>query len=233
MNQLELLWEYQQADVEVDNLEQSIKRSPKRQKLVKLRESYQELQTSLKDIEDEIVAMVDRIDALKDAINATEDQVKQLQGRIQDEPASGSEGIRAYMDEALRLSGKLTDFDQETRRIRKNAADRDRKQRDVKTRLVSAKEEFIPLRDEYDAEYKDSMADVERLRAIAKEKQKGIEPEYLEKYKTIKRHSIPPMAKLQNGQCGGCNMSFPSSVLHSIKSGKAVECENCGRMIIG
>lgn len=233
MNQLELLWEYQLADVEVDNLEQSVRRSPKRQKLVKLRDSYQELQNSLKEIQDEIIAMVDRIDALRDAIDATEDQVKQLQGRIQDEPAEGSEDVRVYIDEAQKLSARLNDYDQETRRIRKNAADRDRRQRDVKARLVSAKEEFIPLRDEYDAEYKDSLADIERLRAIAKDKQKGIEPEYLEKYRSIKQHAVPPMAKLQNGQCGGCNMSFPSSVLHSIKSGKTVECENCGRMIIG
>lgn len=233
MNQLELLWEYQQADVEVDNLEQSIRRSPKRQKLVKLRDSYQELQNSLKVIQDEILAMVDRIDALRDAIDVTEDQVKQLQARIQDEPAEGSEGVRAYIEEAQRLSSRLADFDQETRRIRKNAADRDRRQRDVKARLVSAKEEFIPLRDEYDAEYKEGLADIEKLKAVAREKQKGIEPEYLEKYRQIKQHSVPPMARLQDGQCGGCNMSFPSSVLHSIKSGKTVECENCGRMIIG
>jgi len=233
MNQLELLWDYQQADVEVDNLELSIRRSPKRQKLIKLRESYQDLQKSLKEIEDEIGAMVDRIDALKDAINATEVQVKQLQSRIQDEPAADSATVRAFIAEAQRLAVKLTDYEQETRRIRKNAADRDRKQRDVKVRLVSAKEEFVPLRDEYDAEYKDKLAEVDELRAAAKEKQKGIELEYLQKYEAIKQHSVPPIAKLQNGQCGGCNMSFPSSVLHSIKSGKPIECENCGRMIIG
>lgn len=232
MNQLELLWEYQQADVEVDNLELSIRRSPKRQKLIKLRESYQDLQKSLKEIEEEIGAMVDRIDALKDAINTTEEQVKQLQNRIQDEPAADSATVRAFISEAQRLAAKLTDYEQETRRIRKNAADRDRKQRDVKIRLVSAKEEFVPLRDEYDAEYKGKLEEVDKLRAAAKDKQKGIEPEYLQKYETIKQHSVPPIARLLNGQCGGCNMSFPSSVLHSIKSGKPIECENCGRMII-
>ena len=37
MDQLHLLWEYQKADVEVDKLEASIRRSPVRQKLVKYR----------------------------------------------------------------------------------------------------------------------------------------------------------------------------------------------------
>lgn len=232
MNQLELLWQYQQADVEVDNLEMSIRRSPKRQKLVKLRDSFQDLQKSLKQVEDEVLAMLDRTDALKDAIALSEEQIKQLQNRIQSETLDGSEQVRNYIEEAQRISNSLNDYEHETRRIRKNAADRDRVQRDIKVRLIAAKEEFIPLREEYDTEYKQAQSQVETLRERAKEKLAGIEAEYLEKYNTIKQHSIPPIAKLQNGQCGGCNMSFPSSVLHSIKNGKLVECETCGRMII-
>lgn len=232
MNQLELLWEYQQADVEVDNLEMSIRRSPKRQKLVRLRNSYQELQKGLKDIEDEVMAMLDRLDVLKDAIAMTEEQLKQLQTKVQDEPAEDSEGVRAFLEEAQRLTTNLVEFDTETRRIRQSAADRETRQRDFKVRLIAAKEEFVPLRDEYDAEYKQSMEEVEKLREAAKEKLKGIEPEYLEKYNSIKQHAVPPMAKLINDQCSGCNMAFPSSVLHSIKSGKLVECETCGRMVI-
>ena len=232
MSQLELLWQYQQADVEVDNLEMSIRRSPKRQKLVKLRDSFQDLQKSLKQVEDEVLAMLDRTDALKDAIALSEEQIKQLQNRIQSETLDGSEQVRNYIEEAQRISNSLNDYEHETRRIRKNAADRDRVQRDIKVRLIAAKEEFIPLREEYDTEYKQAQSQVETLRERAKEKLAGIEAEYLEKYNTIKQHSIPPIAKLQNGQCGGCNMSFPSSVLHSIKNGKLVECETCGRMII-
>ena len=232
MNQLELLWQYQQADIEVDSLEMSIRRSPKRQKLVKLRDSFQELQKNLKQVEDEVLAMLDRMDALKDAISLSEDQIKQLQSRIQNEPAVDSLQVRNYIEEAQRLTGSLQDFEQETRRLRKIAADRDRVQRDLKIRLVTAKEEFIPLRDEYDAEYKDAQVQVEKLRERAKDKLTGIEPEYIEKYNTIKQHCTPPIAKLQNGQCGGCNMSFPSSVLCNIKNGKLVECETCGRMVM-
>ncbi|NLC32132.1 MAG: hypothetical protein GX781_02405 [Clostridiales bacterium] len=232
MSQLELLWQYQQADVEVDNLEMSLRRSPKRQKLVKLRDSFQDLQKSLKQVEDEVLAMLDRTDALKDAISLSEDQIKQLQNRIQNETLESSEQVRDYIDEAQRITVSLNDYEHETRRIRKSAADRDRLQRDLKVRLIAAREEFIPLREEYDSEYKQAQEQVVKLRAKAEEKREGIEAELLEKYNTIKQHSIPPIARLQNGQCGGCNMSFPSSVLHNIKNGKLVECETCGRMVI-
>ena len=72
MGQLELLWEYQQSDVEVYNLNRLIKRSPKRMKLLKLRDSLKEQQALLKSIEDEVLAMVDRSDALKDAVSLME-----------------------------------------------------------------------------------------------------------------------------------------------------------------
>jgi predicted nucleic acid-binding Zn-ribbon protein len=82
-------------------------------------------------------------------------------------------------------------------------------------------------------EYKERMAALEKQRALAIQKARGIQPDYLEKYKNIKLHSVPPMARLQNDQCGGCNMSLPSVVLRSIKAGGTiVECETCGRMIL-
>ena len=227
MNQLERLWEYQLADVEVDNLELSIRRSPKRQKLVKLRDAYQDLQKDLKGIEDEVLAMLDRMDALKDAI-ALEDQMRQPQARIQEEPPADSAAVQIFIEEATRLSATLQDYEQETRRIRRYAADRDRRQRDVKLRLISTRDEFIPLREEYDAEYKEKQAEVERLKAIVKQKEEGLDPEYLKKYNTIKQHANPPLAKLLNDQCGGCNMSFPSSVLTAVRAGKPVECEHAG-----
>ncbi len=233
MGQLELLWEYQQSDVEVYNLNRLIKRSPKRMKLLKLRDSLKEQQALLKSIEDEVLAMVDRSDALKDAVSLMEDQLKQLQGRIQENPAASSMDVQGYMDEAARIAGSLDEYDQEIRNIRRSATERDKRQRDIKVRAIRSKQEFDDLRVEYEIEYKEKAEELERLRAIAKSKMEGIDPEYLERYEAIKQRCMPPMAKIVDGQCGGCNMGFPSSVLRDIKSGRPVECETCGRLIVG
>lgn len=233
MTQLDLLWEYQQADTEADALAHAIRQSPKRQKLLKLRDYIRDQQDSLKTLEGEIIAMTDRMDALKDAIALADEQLKSLQKRIQEEPATNSKEMAVFILEAEQLYTTLNDFDSEVRRVRKNASDRDRRQRDIKLRAIKSKEEFDQLRVEYDQEYKEKSETLDRLRAAAEEKKKGIEQEYLDHYNVIKQRCTPPMAKLINGQCGGCNMGFPSSVLASIKSGKQVECETCGRLIIG
>ncbi|NLG58468.1 MAG: hypothetical protein GX540_08645 [Clostridiales bacterium] len=233
MSQLDLLWDYQTADTEADMLALSIKQSPKRQRLLKLRDYIKDQQDGLRTIESEVLAMLDRMDALKDAISLADDQLKQLQKRVQEEPPTDSGEIAEFIAEANRLTGNLNDYDQEIRHVRKSATDRDRRQRDAKLRAIKSKEEFDSLRVEYDLEYKEKSKLLEQLRKKAEEKKQGIEPAYLAKYAAIKEHCTPPMAKLVDGQCGGCNMSFPSSVLHRIRLGEQIECETCGRLVLG
>ena len=233
MDQLEMLWEYQQADMEADRLENEIRRSPNRVKLVKSRDFLVEQQNIIKQIENEVLVMSDRIDVIRDAILRAEDQLKALTAKLEKEPPQNLESARQQSGEARKLLDTLNGFEQEMKRIRKDAGDRDHQQHEVRLRAAKVKAEFDQLKAAYDVEYKERMAALEKQRATAAQKAKGIATDLMEKYKTIKLHSMPPMARLLNDQCGGCNMSLPSVVLRSIKAGgTVVECETCGRMII-
>ena len=70
------------------------------------------------------------------------------------------------------------------------------------------------------------------MRARTEQESGKIEPDLLEKYRTIKQHCTPPMAKLIDGQCSGCFMSLPSATMLEMKNGdKLVRCDNCGRIL--
>ena len=84
----------------------------------------------------------------------------------------------------------------------------------------------------FDAEYKEKTVELEALKAKAAEYAKPVEAAYMERYETIKRHSVPPLAKLNGDQCTGCNMSLPSAVTRKIKAGELIECETCGRLLV-
>ena len=232
MDQIQLLWAYQQADVEVSRMENSIKRSPNRQKLVKYRDYLVSQQNVMKRIEGEVSAMADRLEVLKDAVSMTEDQYRALKQKMENEPAENAETVQQYMNEAKRFLNNLTAYEQEIKRIRKDAADRERLQHDVKVRAAKAKAEFDKLKVAYDAEFKEKSVELEELKKKAAELAKPIEPAYMEKYENIKRHSFPPLAKLNNDQCTGCNMSLPSAVTRKIQAGEMIECETCGRLLI-
>ncbi|MDD7661576.1 MAG: hypothetical protein PUJ39_02135, partial [Eubacteriales bacterium] len=65
MEQMEMLWQYQQADVAVDALETEIKRDPARLALKKNREFLVEQQNAVNTMEEEVAQMVDRVDVIK------------------------------------------------------------------------------------------------------------------------------------------------------------------------
>ena len=233
MDQLEMLWLYQQEDMEADRLENEIKRSPARLKLVKNRDYLVEQQNVIKRIEGEVTVMSDRMDAIKDAIDRAQEQLNNLQARFDAESSQGLDSVKQLAADAKKLLANITAYEQEMKRIRKDAADRDRQQHEIRVKAAKVKSEFDQLKVVYDKEYREKMKALEAQRKVVAQKAQGIMPEYLEKYKTIKLHCVPPMARLLGDQCGGCNMSLPSSVLRTIKSGGTiVECETCGRMII-
>ena len=232
MEQIRLLWEYQQADVEVGKVENAIKRSPNRQKLVKYRDYLKGQQDVMKRIEGEVSAMADRLEVLKDAVSMTEDQYKALKQKMEAEPANDVETVQQFLNEAKRFMNNLNAYEQEIKRIRKDAADRERLQHDVKVRAAKAKAEFDKLKVAFDAEYKEKTVELEAAKAKAAELAKPIEPAFMERYENIKRHSVPPLAKLNGDQCTGCNMSLPSAVTRKIKAGELIECETCGRLLI-
>ena len=81
MEQMEMLWQYQQADVAVDALETEIKRDPARLALKKNREFLVEQQNAVKKMEEEVAQMVDRVDVIKVAIARMEEQLTALTKR--------------------------------------------------------------------------------------------------------------------------------------------------------
>jgi len=233
MEQLEMLWLYQQEDMKADRLENDIKRSPTRVKLIKSRDFLVEQQNAIKRIEEDVATMTDRMDAIKDAMARTAEQLNALQAKVEATAPENLEDAKQLAGEAKRLLGNISDYEQEMKRIRKDAQDRDRQQHEIRTKAARVKADFDKLKVAYDAEYKEKMKELEAQRQIAAEKAKGISPELMEKYKAIKLHIVPPIARLLGDQCGGCNMSLPSVVLRTIKAGTTiVECETCGRMII-
>lgn len=233
MEQTELLWQYQQADMAADAFETEMRRSPTRIALKKNRDFLVEQQNAVKRMEEEVAEMVDRVDVIKIAIERIEEQLGSLQKRMEATPPSDLVQAQELSRDAQKLLKDLGDYEGEMKRIQKDAADRDRMEKDIRMKYAKVKAEYDKQKVAYEAEYKQQQAQLEEKRAQAQEKAKAIEPALLEKYAVVKKHCVPPVARLYGDQCGGCNMSLPQVTLRKFKSdAKYIECENCGRLII-
>ncbi len=233
MEQIEMLWQYQQADIAADRFENKMRRSPNRVKLIKIRDFILEQQEAIKAIEKEVLSMADRIDILKEAVTRTKEQLTGIATRFEQEAPATLDEAKAYTSDLKRLLETITQYEQEIGQISQLSKEKNQHQYDIRLSAAKKKKEMDEVKAVYDQELQSHTKELEEKRQEAKERAKGIEPDLLNKYSAIKAHVTPPMAKLLNDQCGGCNMSLPSATLRSIKSDHAIiECENCGRMLV-
>ena len=181
MNQLELLWDYQQTDIQAEKVAKDIKRSPARQKLVKYRDYLLEQQNTIKRIEEEVLTMQDRLEVLKDAVALVEDQLSSLEKKMEESEPADLEQTEKYLADAQRMMGNLSEYESEIKRIRKDSNDRDRLQYDVKVRAARAKTEFDKLKASYDEEYSQKNKELTDLKEELAKKAGGIGPEWMEK----------------------------------------------------
>lgn len=233
MDQLAMLWAYQQEDMKAERLANEIKRNPLRQKLEQDRNLFMEKQKQFKQIEEQVAVMADRKDAIRDAIARCEDQLKALTERFESAPPADLESVRALLNDVTRCKETIASYENEMKRMVKESHEHEQRQRNIRHEAAKLRAEFEQLKGQYEKESPAMKAALDAQRAVAQKAAEGIDAQLMEHYRTIRKHIVPPMSRLVGDQCGGCNTSQPSALLRRIKGGEEiVECETCGRMIV-
>lgn len=230
--QLDTLWQFMQVDMEADNFEHKMRQSANRQKLIKQRDFLKDQQANMKKLENEVAVMQDRLEAVQDEADRLEKVLESLTADLESNPPANAEDAQKQAESVQKLLDTLQRYEQELLKMRKDADTKDRQQREIRVRAAKTKMEFDQLKVEYDREFKADTEKLQAMRAETDQEAKKVDPKLLSRYKSIKQHCTPPMAKLVNGQCSGCFMSLPSATLLDIRDGsRLVECDNCGRIL--
>ena len=233
MQQYELLWQYQQVDMELDQYEKEMRASSNRKELIKHRDFLREQQEVLKKIEADVEIMSDRMEALADEITRLNGSVAEATANFEANRPQDLEEAKKQIASIQKLLTTISRYEAELAKMRKDSEARDRQQREVRVRAAKARAEFDRIKVIYDEEFKTASVKLDELKKKVAKEAEGISPELLEKYKTIKRHATPPITSVHDDRCGGCNMQLSAAEKDKVRSGVAyVECENCGRIIL-
>ncbi len=230
--QLDLLWNYMQYDMEADRFEAAMRNAPDRIKLLKQRDFLLEQQNNVKRIERETAAMSDRLEAVRDEAKRLQGLLDNLLKSIEENPPQTLEEIQKQVAAVQRLEDSLHHYEQELSKMRKDSDQRDRLQKDIRLRYARTKAEYDALKKNYEIEFNRDKVKLAELKARAEKEAANVDSKMLERYRTVKQHVTPPMAQLNGDRCGCCNMSMPAAVMSEIASGKLVECDNCGRLLL-
>ena len=233
LEQYERLWQYQQVDMELDQYEKEMRGNSNRKELLKHRDFLLEQQNVLKKIEADVEIMSDRMEALADEIMRLNGSVSEATANFEANRPQDIEEARKQIAAIQKLISTISRYEAELTKMRKDSEARDRQQREVRVRAAKARAEFDRIKIIYDEEYKVAAVKLEALKKKVAKEAEGIDPALMEKYKAIKRHSTPPITRIHDDRCGGCNMQLPAADMNKIRTGAPyVECENCGRIIL-
>ena len=233
MEQYELLWDYQQADIAVDHFEREMKNNANRKELIKYRDFLLEQQGVLKKIESDADVMSDRLEALRDEMSRLKSNVEEMSTSFKKDPPADVESVSNQVQQMSKLISKITHYEAEISKIHKDADIRDKQQRETRVRAAKARAEFDRIKEIYDKEYKDASAQLAKLKARVEKEARKVDKSLLDRYQQIKLHSSPPLTKIRDGRCGGCNMQLPAADMNKVRTGATyIECENCGRIIL-
>ena len=233
LEQYERLWQYQQVDMELDQYEKEMRGNSNRKELLKHRDFLLEQQNVLKKIEADVEIMSDRMEALADEITRLNGSVSEATANFEANRPQDIEEARKQIAAIQKLISTISRYEAELAKMRKDSEARDRQQREVRVRAAKARAEFDRIKVIYDDEYKVAAVKLDALKKKVAKEAEGIDPALMEKYKAIKRHSTPPITRIHDDRCGGCNMQLPAADMNKIRTGAPyVECENCGRIIL-
>ena len=232
MDKFEALWAYQTEDIKADAIANEIRRSPIRQKLEKSRDFIMERQKQYKQIEDSISAIEDRKDMLIQALEATIASIEAQRERMESIDPDDEEAVAALREEVARSRNEIRSLEKELTQMSSDSAAYDKQLRSVRVDAAKAKQAFDQLKVDYETESKAKKEALEQQRARVRALEGTVDEKLMAEYLSIKKHTTPPVVRLQYGQCSGCNTSLPSATLSKIRNGSLVECETCGRMII-
>ncbi len=234
MDQHEMLWAYQAEDMKAEKMASDIRRNPLRQKMENDRTQYMDRQKQYKQLEEQVAVLADRKDAVRDALQRCEEQLAALKSRFEAAPPTDLESVRAMMHEVHKCQDTITNYEREMKRLVNEAASHNQRGNSLRTEAARLRSEFEQLKAQYDKEMPEKKAALDAQRALVQVKGTDLPAALLERYAQVKKHITPPLARLVNGQCSGCNTSLPSAVLHQVRNAneELVECAICGRLIL-
>lgn len=229
---LDALWNYMQLDLEADKFGNDMRRSAKRQLLLKHRDFLKEQQNNIAKIEADVASMNTRIEEIEAETERLTKLLAEMKAQMESNPPTDGEDIKTRSAAMQKVLDGLGRYERELTKIRKDAENRDRQQKDILNRAAKTKAEYDAVKVEYDKEFADDSRKLKELRARADAEEKKMEAADLAKYKTIKQHVTPPMALMVNDQCSGCYMSLPLGTRAQVKNmASMVTCDNCGRIL--
>lgn len=232
MEVLELLWQLQIQDGQVDQLEEELAKTERAEEVKTVLAIMEESERESKDLEG-------KIEKTEKELNRNNFALRDLNYKLQEIERDLYQGNISDLRQ-------LEFLNKEEAEIRKEI---DNKEIEIITQMeglealrkdtLQAQSNFNKMKMDYKrlrAEYDRLIAEVKEELIGARDKREGIAGQIqtglIEEYKRLRERRGRAVAEIVDYKCGGCNVMLPTIIVDRLKfQNEIVHCENCGRIL--
>jgi len=232
MEQLQLLTRYQELSAQVQEVENTLRNSPVRKKLLHARNYIVTVQNNLKAMEDETAKIRATLDALANRHASSAGKLDKES--VHYTAADDESDIEDVADMRAEVQGVLNQFNQmekEVLNLLKKLSSMEQEIAKMATNIPKAKDDYAKTKVIYDAELAKVTEQTEPLKAEMEKIAAQLPGNLVKTLMQIGSKFANPIVSLQGNRCGGCNMELSSATLKKMADTPIIECENCGRLI--
>ncbi|MBR5947399.1 MAG: hypothetical protein IKZ82_01965 [Clostridia bacterium] len=235
MSQLDKLWEYQQAELELAKLNKEMHSSPNYQKRSKLQKLLREQMEVINGFESELetrnsqlASMQTQLDSLLHDYDLEKSELDVMETDEEATPEELTESKKAIE----KLVGRINSLGRELNALVEGCDKLTESINTTYSKAGKAKRDYDAVRTACDEEKEVFAPKIDELNKKLDVIRANIPDELLDTYTTFKKNHASPIAILSNGQCGGCHMALPAVVEKRVQAANSiVRCENCGRIL--
>ncbi len=232
MEQLDLLWKYQEFDLIMDQHDQERKNHPLRHTLLKLKDYLIEQQGNLVKLDQEANAKTQYFDRIQSEYERMLNLLKEEQNKVASGEYTTLQQLEQLEKEGIALREKAVHKEDELKRLILELDSFVKNLGDIGHKIARAKKEYAEAKVAYDKEVEKIQQAYNKVKEQRDQYTQKIDKALINKYKNIRSNRSPVISTLLQDRCGGCNMSLASLVLQNVKEKKRIiECENCGRFL--
>jgi len=229
------LLEYQEIDLEKQQVENGLRTTDARQRFNKLSKLLKTQQATLKKLTDDLEAIEETAKRLNRDYQAAAKRLELESSELEilegDEETTAAE-MTEFRQDIERLNKELVAIEKE---LKQTYASLEQQVAEFqKTRQVGskAKKEYDQVREICLKERDDAQKELDALDADMAKKERTIDPKLMARYKRARQHHGTPVVPVREAKCSGCNMELPTLALSRLLgNGAVIECENCGRLL--
>ena len=226
---------YQDADLEKQQIDASVRTTANRQKLNKLAKYIKQQQATLVKLNDDMDAfsanltrMKTQYEAVLKRLDLETSEFETLKG---DEECT-SEEMTEFRQDIEKLNRESQNLEKEIKQLFQNLDSAVSEYQKTRQQGVKAKKEYDSLRVVCQQEKDDAAMDMLAIDKKMEELEKKVSPSLMTRYKRVRQHHGMPVVEVRDGKCSGCNMSLPSlAIRRLVGEDMILECENCGRLL--